>query len=1022
MPINLFEKYNIDKQSRDPDAGGPVNLLRPTAGDGAPIVPGIPEGARQPANNRSGMLVDGESGQVIDGVPEWGREHPNLWAAGKAIADIPQGLSELGERIVSGATLGLSDRVGEFGEYLAEKLTGQQIPKREKVLRPWLEATAEMAGSFAPLSAAEKTVVLPIVKKLSKTKEIKAFQKMIGWGAAGSAYSATEKLIKEGELPSPKEIAEDGALWAGIEGLLHAAGLGGKFSAAVNRLAKTYGSTRKEALKIILDDAKRLNAPVIKYADDFSKYQAHLKDLKDKGLKAALSPDKSMMVTQGKKAAEKFVNSVIKAIKKTKDRLTGKGTALADNKQKEAIYQLSKGMPVEDLETLKGNVLGTRKDIEDMSKKEAASMIEALKRNRSLESFGSTTKIVKQRKIHGHLVAPVYEAEANVVKQMPELRGKPLGGWIENPIRTFEELGEPVKELIYRPVKIAEKNAKTEYLKLEKEINALQKGLSRKSSKRIGAYAVAQQKGGADILKSMKIPAVELTPKEAEAYKVIRSHLEQLYDRLQEARKISGRKPFNKVENYFTFFRELSELEKLGFSPALMNESFIHPRATAFRFEKKRKKSLKAVDLNAFKVFKKYAESALEHIHKSPAIAKGRELTGVIGKGKERYLLRDEKPRAHRFLTEWLDAASGKKQTGKYLKLPPNIEKGIDELNRNLAFAVLSGNIRSAVIQPTALVNTAAEIGPKYLSKGIAGIFSPSIRKFAMDKSNVLITRKYDVAISDAIRGLTGAKKTIGEIGLAPLQLLDMETALATWWGAFKKGKEYYKMAEEKAIKYADDVVTKTQASAQASDLAPIQRTSLGKALSLFQTFVINNWGFLNRDVLGINNASIKNTEAFKKAITFLAGATLTNIFYEDLLGTHSPFPTPVRAFSEALERGEDTPSASLQAAKELIELVPIVGGGIRYGTSPFGAPAGLALELTKKIAAEGGDGWVGWTRPWGELAGKTLGVPGTSQIYKALRGKKRGESTIRALLGTNKTGQRYRKKPVNLLKNFGTF
>lgn len=239
--------------------------------------------------------------------------HPNIWAAGKAIADIPKGLAELGESVVSGATLGLSDRAGELGTHLAEKLTGVKLEKQkkqEKVLRPWLELTGELAGMAAPISATGKLVVAPVVKLLSKSKEVKALHKMIGWGVGGAALGTVENLIEEGELPTPKEVATEGALWAGVEGILSMAGHTGKFAMAINRLAKTYEIPRKEALKLILNDAKEAGSPIVKYADDFSKYQTHLKEMGEKG-------DNKEAIKVFNDAAQEFVDSVSWKINKT---------------------------------------------------------------------------------------------------------------------------------------------------------------------------------------------------------------------------------------------------------------------------------------------------------------------------------------------------------------------------------------------------------------------------------------------------------------------------------------------------------------------------------------------------------------------------------------------------------------------------------------------------------------------------------------------------------------------------------
>ena len=198
-------------------------------------------------------------------------EHPNLWAAGKAIADIPQGLGEITEKVASGMTLGLSDKVGQAGEYLAEKVTGKKVEKKESVLQPWVATTAEFAGAFAPVSAANKLVAMPIIKALSKNKEITALKKMIGAFGAGSAVATTEKLIKDGELPSPKDVVEEGAMWAAFEGVLHGAGKGGQFASAIVKIAKNQQIRKIDALKMVMREAKSKKIPLLEHAKDSAK-------------------------------------------------------------------------------------------------------------------------------------------------------------------------------------------------------------------------------------------------------------------------------------------------------------------------------------------------------------------------------------------------------------------------------------------------------------------------------------------------------------------------------------------------------------------------------------------------------------------------------------------------------------------------------------------------------------------------------------------------------------------------------
>ena len=611
--------------------------------------------------------------------------------------------------------------------------------------------------------------------------------------------------------------------------------------------------------------------------------------------------------------------------------------------------------------------------------------------------------IIKQRKWKSNGVgmqAPsVRKGEYQTVKGMNELRKKPLGGWFETPIRTFDQLGQKTKDLFYWPIKDAEYAVALERTVNKQGIGRLRKGISTKSAKRIGTHAIAQQKDGMVRLNKMGIvERPKLTPKEMAVYDSLRIEFESLYKRLNTARMEAGKDPFPKTNDYFTFMQDMTVLDRLGFNPvftkaAVIENQFMHMKTTPFRFAKARGKvGVRKLELNAFDIYEKYSESAIQHIHMSPAIAKGREMLLTFGskKGGDRWILKENKPIANKFLTDWLDWQAGQKPV---TNIPPLLEKGFLKLNENLTYAILGASIRSAGIQPSAIINTYTRLGPKYTAKGIFSLLSPTKRRAAMETSKHLITRSYDVAVSDAMRAIKGgkygkAKKAIGGATLKPLQLLDMETAKATFHAAHEYAIKEVGLKGKKAQRFADDITMKTQASAAPSDVAPIQRTPAGKSLTLFQTFVINEWDFLTKDVLGIKNAKVTNPQAFNRVLKYVTAATAINIFYEDCLGVNSPHPTPIRAFQEALEEGEEIPSATWRATKELAEKIPVIGGGIRYGKGVTGAPAEVVRDFItqKEIKAEN--------------IAKLAGIPGTAQIAKTIRARKRGESTYGQIVG----------------------
>lgn len=617
-------------------------------------------------------------------------------------------------------------------------------------------------------------------------------------------------------------------------------------------------------------------------------------------------------------------------------------------------------------------------------------------------------KIVKQRKVKGRIYPPVYEAQLEILKGCRKLDQTFFHRGFQNPPRTFEDAGGwAMLDLTMHEYHAREFAIDLMRRKFRKDRKAIRKGLKRKEIERISIHANATQKGGMAKLelggyKAADLP--KLNPKEKIAYDALRARYEAWYTRLNRVRKAIGKEPFPYTENYFTFIRDLSWLERIEARPLdmpadILNAHFIKMGATPFRFAKPRSNARYRLEMDPFHVLEVYEDSAIRHIQLSPLIAQMRELQLSITdpvSGKP-FLLRNENPVLAASLHAWTNHIAGMKSPT--FKLPAGVESAMMRINSNLAAAILGANVRSAGIQVTALRNTIGEIGFEYTMRGVMSLIDPAKRNFAMRKSKVLRQRVYDITVEDALRavraGMIGeVQKIAAKASLKPLQILDLETAKACWQGAYEYGKGPLKFSESKARIYADDVVTRTQASAMPGDIAPIQRAVAGKFLTLFQTFTVNDWNFLVKDIMRVGREGPVSKVAFKNAMRFVAATTLFNMLYEDVLKIQSPFPTPIRAFRESLERGDDLPSLAWNVGKEFIEPIPVIGAA-RYGKGPGGPGWELLNESVEFIRRDP------MAREWWELAGKWLGIPGTAQTAKTIRARKRGESLYGQVVGT---------------------
>lgn len=645
-------------------------------------------------------------------------------------------------------------------------------------------------------------------------------------------------------------------------------------------------------------------------------------------------------------------------------------------------------------------------------------------------------EVVKVRK-SGNGTIKITRGELEVMKNMGDLKPAVGERYLQNPIRVFEELGEPAKELFYRPVKVAENNAILWKNFYNKEFKNVTKGLSQNNSKRIMQFALGQEDDGLKILQSKGIKVPELKPKEMAAYNYMRQRYDSLLDGLNEARAIIGKEPIPKRDNYITHIKDMNILEQMGFNPVRENieellVNKVHRNQPAFQFAKRRTGALKDLELDAFNVFRKYQEKAVDNIQLTPAITKVRELsrnviddispvlrdtakTNELKKTSQRlqealrksrstgasqnvisqqernlaevekqilestgeevvnkFRLKDVAPNAFKYIDQWTDYVAGQKVQSN---MPKVLENLMSKLNRNIAFATLSSNVRSALIQPSAIINSVTEIGPKNVSVGIKELIRGQ-SDFALKNSNVLNGRQFETAIQDIANsalGKTGRLRSqIAELGIKPLQALDNITAQATWLGAYNRAVSQLGKAGKAAFNYADDVVTKTQASAARSDVAKIQRSTAGKVATQFQTFVINDFNRIMRDVAGIGNADMTKKDVIKKSLTYLAGVSMWNSFMEDVLGVPTPFPRPIKALRE---------EGAGEAVKEIGSQVPIVGGAIRFGGSSLGAAVDLTQQVFNKVNGKYSP------KSWWEIAGSVFGVPGTAQLRKTIKG-----------------------------------
>jgi len=575
----------------------------------------------------------------------------------------------------------------------------------------------------------------------------------------------------------------------------------------------------------------------------------------------------------------------------------------------------------------------------------------------------------------------------------------------------FKNFGEPVREAIFRPIQHAAAKAaselgdyKTGILDMEKKL-----GIGKAERDRVLAHAYWQQEQAHAALVKMKVKRPVLTEAELKYYNYIRSIFDDVFEKIQRARVAMGKEPIEKVDNYFTFFRMLQDRNLSGQAILYNSKAEIKRatvRSTRFGPAKSRVDSALPLVMDLHGVVYSYLNSALRHIHVAPEIARLgmlidrtwniSELEKTWGKdaipgellGKETFSLRSHNPEAYVNLQRFLNHAAGVKINSR---LSEGTIRLMAKLRQNVVYAMLSYNIRSALIQPTALRNTFTIIPTKDVFAAMSDVVLGN--KKATGASDILKLRSFDQTaefIYNSVKAsrLGGIQQRIAETGIKPLQFLDEVTANVTWLAARRYAKRVHpEWGERKLANYADDVVEMTQASGHAIHVSDIQRHDIGKFFTMLQTFVINDWNFLVKEVAGYKTAKPTRMKV-KTVLKYLVATTIFNILYEDIpsallshwagrpIKINSPFPTPINAFlEEANSRGGTLPGAVARGLLEMTEPIPLVGGTARYGSvnPPQDAYKAILDWINGRPVS---------IKP-GRAAGTLFGIPGTAQAYK---------------------------------------
>lgn len=386
----------------------------------------------------------------------------------------------------------------------------------------------------------------------------------------------------------------------------------------------------------------------------------------------------------------------------------------------------------------------------------------------------------------------------------------------------------------------------------------------------IGFHAIKVQEGGQEKLLKMGytqdfIDKHTLTPEQTQLYQAFREELDAFWPRVKDVlRRVYNVDP-ESVANYFPFsadFEAMNALpiqDRFNFNAPDLVDTMIRGDMKGRNFRKntpekgmsiERTGGKQPLKLNAMEVFLKHLDNVTyltamgEKLQTMSAIARDGGYRDAVG------------DQGQQFVLDWIDVLARNGNRTDKVRL-------LDSFRKNTSAAMLGFRLSSILVQGTALMDGAAEIGGHAFEGMERLALSKEWRKFVLENMPEIRDR-----IGDDIHflefGGTSVVDKFNQKAFWALQKYDSLTASSVAIGAYMKymrenGIEFDRdnpqaSVNEDALNYAQDVVGRTQSTAFPKDLPVMlnkanmfgpgvfSNTSLNRLMLQFQTFMLKRW------------------------------------------------------------------------------------------------------------------------------------------------------------------------------------
>ena len=257
-----------------------------------------------------------------------------------------------------------------------------------------------------------------------------------------------------------------------------------------------------------------------------------------------------------------------------------------------------------------------------------------------------------------------------------------------------------------------------------------------------------------------------------------------------------------------------------------------------------------------------------------------------------------------------------------------SMDRTLRQLRANFQVSALVGNIVSVGVNAPGVLLYLPWSGPLR----IVGAIGKAMRnpaefvRFVDDRAPQVKHRTIDPLVTQlknlsqieapstpAGRAWKASVLQMGQLGLAPLQLMDKLTVYIGWRAAYDYAIDVKDMSEADAIKYARDATNSTQPSGDPKDLPDIYNSEAARWFLMFQAPLNQIWNMLTYDMTTGRGTKMNKIAA---ATWTLASLVMTGFV--------------INMVREKRFLPEDLEEFALVATSQFVESIPFVGGDIQ--------------------------------------------------------------------------------------------